>query len=183
MSEEIKAVADRLIGLREVMDVSIEEAAEVCGISIEQYRKYESGTIDIPVGILQSMSKKYKIDIGTLISGNEPRMNAYCLTKKDKGLSVARRSDYKYQALAANFINRKADPFLVTVPYDENASPHFNAHPGHEFVYMIEGRRELTVDEKLLTVEEGDTVYFDATKKHAMVALDGKSAKFLDLII
>ena len=183
MSEEIKAVADRLIGLREVMDVSVEEAAEVCGITVEQYKSYESGIIDIPVGILQSMSKRYKIDIGTLISGNEPHMNSYCLTKKNKGLSVDRRSDYKYQALAAGFINRKADPFLVTVPYVENAVPHFNAHPGHEFVYLIEGRMELTVDEKVLTVEEGDTVYFDATKKHAMVALDGKSAKFLDLII
>ena len=40
MNEEIKAVADRLIGLREIMDVSIEEAAGVCGISIEQYQKY-----------------------------------------------------------------------------------------------------------------------------------------------
>ena len=49
MNEEIKAVADRLIGLREIMDVSVEEAAGVCGISIEQYKKYETGTVDIPV--------------------------------------------------------------------------------------------------------------------------------------
>ena len=57
MNEEIKAVADRLIGLREIMDVSVEEAAGVCGISIEQYQKYESGFVDIPVGILQSIEK------------------------------------------------------------------------------------------------------------------------------
>ena len=37
INEEIKAVADRLIGLREIMDVSVEEAAGVCGISIDQY--------------------------------------------------------------------------------------------------------------------------------------------------
>ena len=42
MNEEIKAVADRLIGLREIMDVSLEEAAKVCRISIEQYKIYES---------------------------------------------------------------------------------------------------------------------------------------------
>ena len=33
MNEEIKAVADRLIGLREIMDVSVEEAAAVCRIA------------------------------------------------------------------------------------------------------------------------------------------------------
>ena len=63
MNEEIKAVADRLIGLREIMDVSVEQAAKVCGISEEQYKTYESGNIDIPVGILQSMSKEYGIDL------------------------------------------------------------------------------------------------------------------------
>ena len=51
MNEEIKAVAERLKGLRDVMDVSVEEAAEVCGISIDQYNLYESGNVDIPVGI------------------------------------------------------------------------------------------------------------------------------------
>ena len=76
INEEIKAVADRLIGLREIMDVTVEEAAGVCGISIDQYKKYETGTVDIPVGVLQSMSKKYGIDLGTLISGKEPHMHS-----------------------------------------------------------------------------------------------------------
>ena len=183
MNEEIKAVADRLIGLREIMDVSVEEAAGVCGISIEQYQKYETGMVDIPVGILQSMSKKYGIDLGTLISGKEPHMHSYCLTKKDKGLSVDRRSDYKYQALAAGFQNRKADPFIVTITPEETREIHFNAHPGHEFEYMIEGSMKLVIDGKEMTLEKGDSVYFDATKQHGMQALNNKKAKFLAIII
>ena len=135
------------------MDVSVEEAAGVCGVSIDQYKAYESGTVDIPVGVLQSMAKKYDIDLGVLISGKEPHMHSYCLTKKGKGLSVERRSDYKYEALASGFINRKSDPFIVTVPFNPKAEPHFNAHPGHEFVYMIEGKMELTVDGKTMKVE------------------------------
>lgn len=182
MNEEIKAVADRLIGLRDIMDVSVEQAAGVCGVSIEQYKAYESGEVDIPVGVLQSMAKKYDIDLSVLISGKEPHMHSYCLTKKGKGLSVERRSDYKYEALASGFINRKSDPFIVTVPFNPVSEAHFNAHPGHEFVYMINGKMELIVDGKSMTVEEGDSVYFDATKKHAMIAIDAE-AKFLDLII
>lgn len=182
MNEEIKAVAERLVGLRDIMDVTEEEAAGVCGVSIEQYKAYESGTVDIPVGVLQSMSKKYGIDLAVLISGKEPHMHSYCLTKKGKGLSVERRSDYKYEALASGFINRKSDPFIVTVPFHQNAEPHFNEHPGHEFVYMLQGKMNLIVDGKEMYVEEGDSVYFDATKKHAMVAVEAE-AKFLDLII
>lgn len=183
MNEEIKAVADRLIGLREIMEVSVEEAAEVCNVSVEQYEKYESGTVDIPVGILQSISKKYGIDLGTLISGQEPRMHFYSLTKKDKGLSVNRRSDYEYQALATGFQNRKADPFIVKITPEETKEIHFNSHPGHEFNYMIEGSMKIVIDGKELILEQGDSVYFDATKKHGMQALDNKNAKFLAIII
>ena len=132
MNEEIKAVADRLIGLREIMDVSVEQAAKVCGISEEQYKTYESGNIDIPVGILQSMSKEYGIDLGTLISGKEPHMHFYCLTKKDKGLSVDRRSDYEYQALATGFQNRKADPFIVKITPEETKEIHILRVLRHE---------------------------------------------------
>ena len=183
MNEEIKAVADRLIGLREIMDVSVEQAAKVCGISEEQYKIYESGNIDIPVGILQSMSKEYGIDLGTLISGKEPHMHFYCLTKKDKGLSVDRRSDYEYQALATGFQNRKADPFIVRITPEETKEIHFNSHPGHEFNYMIEGSMKIVIDGKELVLEQGDSIYFDATKKHGMQALNNSNAKFLAIII
>lgn len=182
INEEIKAVADRLIGLREIMDVSVEEAAEVCAVSVDQYKEYESGAVDIPVGVLQSMAKKYGMDLGVLISGKEPHMHSYCLTKKGKGLSVERRSDYKYEALASGFINRKSDPFIVTVPFEPNADIHFNSHPGHEFEYMIEGKMQIVVDGKEMILEEGDSIYFDGTKQHGMKALE-KTAKFLAIII
>ena len=182
-NDEIKAVADRLRGLRDIMDVSVEEAAKVCNVGIDKYISYESGTVDIPVGVLQSMSKQYGIDLGTLISGKEPHMHSYCLTKKDKGLSVDRRKDYKYQALATGFQNRKADPFIVTISPEETKEIHFNSHPGHEFNFMIEGSMKLVIDGKELIVEEGDSVYFDGTKQHGMQALNGKNAKFLAIII
>lgn len=48
---------------------------------------------------------------------------------------------------------------------------------------MIEGSMKLVIDGKELILEEGDSVYFDATKKHGMQALNGKNAKFLAVII
>lgn len=183
MNEAIKAVADRLKGLREIMDVTVEEAAKTCGITVEQYINYESGEIDIPVGVLHCMAKQYNIELTTLISGGEPHMKAYCLTKKGKGLSVDRRKDYKYQSLASGFMNRKADPFLVTITPEDTKEVHFNSHPGHEFNYVLEGTMRIFVDGKAMELEEGDCLYFDATKPHGMQALNNKNAKFLAIII
>ena len=140
-------------------------------------KKLANGLCPIELSIIIDGKRRY------LTLDRRIRAKSYCLTKKDKGLSVDRRSDYKYQALAAGFQNRKADPFIVTITPEETRQIHFNAHPGHEFEYMIEGSMKLVVDGKEMTLEEGDSVYFDATKQHGMQALNNQKAKFLAIII
>ena len=44
MTEQLKEIAIRLKTLRQIMDVSEEELAEVCGVNLEEYRAYERGT-------------------------------------------------------------------------------------------------------------------------------------------
>ena len=48
---------------------------------------------------------------------------------------------------------------------------------------MIEGSMKIVIDGKELVLEQGDSIYFDATKKHGMQALNNSDAKFLAIII
>ena len=47
---------------------------------------------------------------------------------------------------------------------------------------VTEGTLELTIGKKVLVLEAGDSIYFDATQPHAMRALNGKAVKFLAII-
>ena len=47
--DHIKQVAKRLRGLRDAIDLTVEEMAAQCGIGPETLALYESGTSDIPV--------------------------------------------------------------------------------------------------------------------------------------
>jgi transcriptional regulator with XRE-family HTH domain len=183
MDEQIKQIADRLCGMREVLEISPEEAASTCGITKEQYLNYESGQNDIPVSILHRMAQKYNFDITSLLTGEEPLMRSYTLTRKDKGLRVDRQKAYKYQALAGNFQNRKADPFVVSVDPKEDVTVSFNSHPGQEFNYMIEGKLKFFIGSKVMVLETGDSIYFDSGLPHGMLAMENKPAKFLAIIL
>ncbi len=184
MDDQIKQIAERLIGLRDALDIDIKDMAETCGVTEEIYKGYESGNIDIPVSTLHQISIKYGVDLSALMFGDEPRMNSYFLTRKGKGAAVERTKAYKYQSLAAGFMNRKADPFIVTVePTTETQSIHLNTHPGQEFNLVLEGRVMLQIGTKELILDEGDSIYFDANRPHGMKALDGKPVKFLAIII
>ena len=76
------------------------------------------------------------------------------------------------------------DPFLVQVdPLPDDARFNKNSHDGQEFDVVIDGRLELTLGEKTLVLEVGDSIYFDARQPHCMRALDGKPVKFLCIAI
>lgn len=183
MINEIKSVAERLKGLRDILDVSEEEAAEACCVSVEQYKKYEAGESDIPLGVMDSMSKKYKFDMSTLISGEEPHNKSYFVTKLGEEVSVDRNADYIYQYHGQGFIGRKVDPFVVTVPPRDAEKINFNQHPGQEFDFVIEGDLKVVVDSKEFELKAGESVIYDARKPHGFQAMNGTTAKFLAIVI
>ncbi|MGP1587725.1 MAG: helix-turn-helix domain-containing protein [Treponemataceae bacterium] len=183
MINEIKSVANRLRGLRDVLDVTVEQAAQACDVSVEQYLKYESGHSDIPLGILDSMAKKFNFDVSTLISGEEPHNKSYFVTKLGEEGSVDRHADYEYLYHGQGFAGRKIDPYVVSVPPRDTDDIHFNQHPGQEFDFVIEGKLKVVVDSKEFVLLPGESVIFDAKKPHGFVSLDGTTAKFLAIVI
>jgi transcriptional regulator with XRE-family HTH domain len=184
MNEEIKQIAERLKGLRDVLELKVEEVAATCGLTPENYLELESGSIDISVSILHRISFAYGIELTTLMFGDEPKMSAYFVTRKGKGVSVERTKAYKYQSLAAGFSKRKSDPFMVTVhPKPEDEPLYLNAHAGQEFNYVLSGCLLIQINGKDIILEEGDSVYFNSELPHGMKALDGKEVKFLALIL
>jgi len=183
MNEQIKQIAERLKGLRESLDLSTTDIAQKFDISVDEYNKFESGNVDIPMSFLCQVAQDLGVDLSSLISGNEPHMTSYFLTRKGKGASVERVKEYKYQSLAMGFKNAKAEPFIVTVEPKPDVPLHLNSHPTQEFNMVLEGRLLLQIAGKDLILEEGDSIYFDATKPHGMRALDDKRVKFLAVIL
>lgn len=184
MTDQIKQIAARLHGLREVLELTEQEVADACQLTIEDYRELESGTRDISVSTLQKISRHYGISLDVLMFGEEPKMSSYFLTRKGTGISVERRKAYKYEALASGFRGRIADPFIVTVePKPEDTPVQFNSHQGQEFNLVVEGRLLLNINGKELILNQGDSLYFNSALPHGMLALDGKPVKFLAIIM
>ena len=156
MDEQIKQIAERLKGLRDALDLSIEEVAADCSLSVEEYQALESAEIDPSVSLLQRIARKYGITLDELMFGEEPKMEAYFLTRKGTGVSVERTKAYKYESLASGFKGRKAEPFIVTVePKPEGTMVYFNTHEGQEFNLVIEGRLLLNINGKELILNPG----------------------------
>ena len=184
MEEAIKQIGQRLVGLRDALELSAREVAETCGLSEERYLAIERGEADITISNLMKIARKYGVSADALMFAEEPTMRSYFVTRRGKGLSVERVKAYKYNSLTSGFQNRLADVFIVTIePKGPGAKMYKNSHEGQEFNYVLEGRMELFLDGKTIFLEEGDSIYFDASKPHGMLAADGRTLKILAVAI
>jgi quercetin dioxygenase-like cupin family protein len=184
MQEKIKEIAARVREMREISEIPVKEMAEYLQVSEETYQNFESGNEDIPASILFEIAHKLHVDMATLLTGEEPRMNIFTVTRSGKGVNVERRKQYKYQNLAEKFIHKKAEFFVVSVetkPYE--SKPETNSHPGQEFNYVLEGSLKVYIHNNEIILNEGDSIYFDSNYEHAMEALGGETARFLAVIL
>ena len=184
MQEKVRDIAIRIKEMRELSGISQAEMARSIGVSEEYYQSYEAGKEDISASRLYEIAQKLGVDLALLLTGSVPRMNTFSVTRKGKGVKVDRRKQYKYQALAANFANKKSEPFIVTVPpRGDDAEVALNQHPGQEMDYMLEGRLKIVVCGNEIILEEGDCIYYDSSYPHGMAALGDQPAKFIAIIM
>jgi transcriptional regulator with XRE-family HTH domain len=184
MKEQIQLIAERIKELREISHLSAEQLAQELSVSLELLLQYESGKVDIPVGFLFKVAHKLGIELTAILSGENPKLHVYCVVRKDKGLSVDRRKQYRYESLASNFINKKVEPFIVRIPPDTETAPvEFNSHPGQEFNYVIEGTMKIIIDNHEVILNEGDSIYYDSGCKHAMKAMNNSTVKMLAIVL
>lgn len=184
MRTDLKQIGERIRGLRDAIDFSPAEMAHRLEVDEAVYLQFETGEKDISVSFLQRIEREFNVDLATLMFGTEPKMNAYFITRKDKGVSVERVSAYKYQSLTSGFTNNVAEVFVVTVePKPMEDDFYQNIHAGQEFNMILEGSMMLKINEKDLILNEGDSIYFDSSLPHGMKALHNKQVKFLAVVL
>jgi len=180
MNEQLRQIGERLRGLRDVLDIPAQEMAETIGVSVEKYEKIEQGEADITISNLMKIAHKYGISAEELMFAETPHMKSYFVVRKGNGMSVERTKAYKYQSLVSGFLNHKADVFIVTVDPKPGARTIYkNNHAGQEFNLVLEGKMEIYIGGKTIVLDEGDSIYFDSSKPHGMLAVGDKAVKFL----
>jgi transcriptional regulator with XRE-family HTH domain len=183
MSERLREIAARVREMREVAGLTQLAAADRLGITEREYDRYEDAGEDIPISVLFELADLFGVDMTELLTGTSPKLSHYCYVKSGEGVQIERFKGYRFQSLAFNFINRSIEPLLVTVDPEEGRKTSLVTHPGQEFNYVLTGRIRVVIGGATVEMAPGDSLYFDPEIPHGQVALDGRQATFLTVIL
>lgn len=185
MEMQIIEIAERIRGLREMLEISKEEMAKVAGCTPAEYEAMENGASDLPFTFLLKCSERFGIDIVELISGENPRLSFYTVVRRGGGLPIQRRKGFRYQHLAYLFKGKLVEPFFVTAPYcedDKDKPIASSAHEGQEMDFILKGSLKVVFEGHTEILNEGDAIYYDSGHPHGMTADGGKDCEFLAVV-
>ena len=186
MENQVLQIAERIRGLRLIMEFTPEDMAEAADVTVEEYLACEEGKNDFSFTFLYKCAEKFGVDIAEIVTGDVPKHSCYSLTRKGRGVPIKRRRGFFYQHLGSLLKNRKAEPFIVCAPFSENEQNepiHLSTHAGQEFDYVLKGKLKVEIAGHIEIMNEGDSIFYDSGKPHGMIATGGADCEFLAMVL
>lgn len=146
-----------------------QELADVVGMTKSYLSKIENSDSSPPVSTLINIAKALGVKLDTFFNEQEPETIA-CVIRRDERQKIPRKGSpfgYTYEPLAHKYPKRHMEPYFVTIPPRKKFSSVFQ-HLGEECLIILEGEVELTIGKQNMTLEQGDSVYFDSSYPHAI---------------
>ena len=167
-----KSVGKRIALSRDERGMSVQALAELAGCSEEYLQWVEDGQVEPPVALLIRLAKSMKLDPGTFLTPDDPR-------NKRLDEEAKRTGTYSYQTLTPSEPDKHLMAFLVKIPPKTEHEGVGYLHEGEEFVYVLSGEVELTVDQKKTMLRERESHRFNSAFDHHLSNPGEKEAELL----
>ncbi len=173
---KIKEMAGRIGELRNIVGLTQEEMALRTGCSLSEYKDCEEGRSDLTFAFLYRCAQALGVDVTDIIEGVSPRLAAYTVTRRGEGQKIEQAHGLTYYNLASGFKKRIAEPLLVRAAYTPGTGTgkiELTTHKGQECDVVLSGTLKVQVGDHVEVLREGDSIYYDSSSPHGMVALGG----------
>jgi len=174
----------KLRATREGRGFTLEGLAATTGIDANVLSQLEAGETFLPLGQLIKLSKALAVKMADFIAnGEEP----FTIVRRNQRRKFARFGEskkavhgYEYESLAPNKKDRVMEPFIVTLHPGAPDEP--SSHDGQEFIYVLDGEMDVTVEDYHGVLVAGDAVYYDSASTHLVKAKGDKPATILAVL-
>lgn len=177
--EPLSAIVRRL---RQQAGLTLQELGRRSKLSSSALSKIENGQMSPTYDTIQRLADGLDIDVAELFLGQTGGRTGSRLTVTRQGMGVRQRTaQYTYEMLCADIARKQFVPLLTTIQAHTMAEfPGLVTHAGEEFVFVLRGRVTVMTEHYApLTLEPGDSCYFDSTMGHALLSAGAEEATVL----
>ncbi|MBW2028643.1 MAG: helix-turn-helix transcriptional regulator [Deltaproteobacteria bacterium] len=159
VSRDESTVGERIKSLRMDRGLSTKELALKVGCSDEYLEWVEEGQVEPPVALLLRLAKAMQLDSGSFLENVG--------TRAKRMEEVAKRTKhYSYQTLTPPEADKHLMAFSIAIPPKTDHDGVGYRHEGEEFIYVLEGKVDVTVDRLRHTLCQKESLRFNSNLDH-----------------
>ena len=181
-----KRVGEVIKHLRLAANLTLAELSAGAGMSSAMLSRVENGMATASLDSLERLCHALGVNLSDLFRQTEQNEGSAQLLKRSDQMEVVRvgtKHGHTYRLLSYDRGPRKIfEPFLIEMDRKSQSWPRF-AHPGVEFIYMLQGRVEYRFGDKTYILEPGDAFTFSGDVVHGPERMLDERAKFLAIIM
>jgi len=154
--------------LRAARGMTLDSLATATGLTKSYLSKIQNSHKLPPIATLSRIAQALGTGIGSFFGDILEAREGASVVRRGERLAVVRGGTafgYDYVSLAHRRLSKSMDPFVFTFPSKIDRHVFFD-HGGEEFVFILSGTVVFQVGDQRWTLEEGDTIYFDAAIPH-----------------
>ena len=186
VNTQLQEMAYRIREMRTICGFTEEEMAQKTDTTLAEYRFYEGGQADLPFTFIHKCALAFGIGITDLLEGSSANLSSYTVTRRGEGQQTAKEPGIEISNLAPLFRNKLAEPYYCTYDYDEAQQRmpiHLTTHAGQEFDIILSGQLKVQVGEHTEILGEGDSILYNSSTPHGMIAVGGRPCVFCAVVI
>jgi len=159
----MEPLGPKLRSLRKARKLSLKQLAERAGCSPSYISMVENNKVDPGVSRLKKIADALELTIVDLFSAQTGQR--HIIRKEERIKAEFSGSKTRIEILVPQLLNKAMDA-RVAVIYPGGSSEGDYRHPGEEFGLVLKGELELSIDGVNHLLKEGDSFYFESTRKH-----------------
>lgn len=164
MKHQDSAVASNLKGIRQQRHLSLDQLAELTGVSKSMLRQIETGRSSPTIATIWKIANGLRVSFTTLVSKRQPE--AAIMDFKGSQPLTAKKERYRLFPMIPFDPERAFEIYHVEI--EPGTSYDGEPHEGdvEEYVFVLQGKLEITVEEDLYQVVANQFIRFIADRPH-----------------
>ena len=154
---------------RQAQELKLSDVARIAGISQGMLSKIENAQVSTSLDTLSRLCDVLGLPLSKLFAEYDQQDGSALLVKADQGMEVVRRGTEKghtYHLLNHTRGPKKSfEAYMVSMDDASEEFPTF-AHPGTEFLHLLEGELIYRHGNQLYRMEAGDSLTFEGEIPH-----------------
>ncbi|RLB40810.1 MAG: Cro/Cl family transcriptional regulator [Deltaproteobacteria bacterium] len=166
--EELKKLGAKIKILRRSRKFTVNELAKRAGCTSGYISQIEKGIASPSISTLKNIATALGVKLVDLFV--ESDADEEIVIRKGEGFEIRYpQGDASIFLLVKSLAGKNMEPLLAR--FEPGAGSHglYSHSGGQEFGYVVRGTLELRIEDKVYSLNEGDSFYFDSTRPHGYI--------------